>query len=233
LTTLQDALRELLRLPGSQYSCIADPDTGSVLAECTAEMVSDDVSSSVASASGAVLSWGADAARFLDTVAGDDLEDLMVTSRRAYHLVRQVEIRAETADRAAGAQRMLVYLCLDRARGNLAMARRQLAATRLGAPVTVPPQARSPAVERGGAAPAPAAGAGGPPVPRPRAAAAAHGPPPSVTAPVVPLPRRTPASLPPPPAPAQPVQAVPVAGRRWADDVGTMRRLLDGLRRLR
>ncbi|MFD1534646.1 hypothetical protein [Pseudonocardia aurantiaca] len=213
---LREALRELLRLPGSHYSCVADPATGRVLEEMGAETGSG--------ASGAVLGWGADAARYLTSAAADDLEDLMITSRRAYHLVRQIE--------SASGERLLVYLCLDRARGNLAVARRELAAARLdeqpsGAsrlPIPVPVQAASPAAERVAGTlfgPSPARAAAvvpAPPVPRPRPAE-----------PIAALPRRAPAALPPPPLPAA---AAPAAGRQWANDVGTMRRLLAGLRKL-
>ena len=214
LVGLREALRELLRLPGSHYSCVADPATGRVLGEMGAETGS--------AASGAVLGWGADAARYLTSAAADDLEDLMITSRRAYHLVRQIE--------SASGERLLVYLCLDRARGNLAVARRELAAARLdeqpsgASRLPVPVQAASPAAERVagplfGPSPARAAAvAPAPPVPRPRPAD-----------PIAALPRRAPAALPSPPLPAA---AVPAAGQQWANDVGTMRRLLAGLRKL-
>ena len=39
----------------------------------------------------AVLGWGATAAGYLAAAANDELDDLIVTSRRAYHLVRQLD----------------------------------------------------------------------------------------------------------------------------------------------
>jgi hypothetical protein len=218
---LRDALRELLGLPGSLYSCIADPATGRVVAEMGAETGSG--------ASVAVLSWGADAVRFFTAAAADDLDDLMITSRRAYHLVRQIE--------SGPGERLLVYLCLDRARGNLALARRELAAARLGErpaslsprPVPVPRQASSPAAEH-------IAGALAVPHPRPASpdvetSGGGSGPAavPASPRPADVLPRRAPAALPPPPPQAV---TLPVPGRQWANDIGTMRRLLAGLRNL-
>jgi hypothetical protein len=239
LTTLQDALRELVGLPGSMYSCVADRDTGRVVAELAAEISHGGLSGAFPTVSGAALSWGADAARFLAAAAGDDLEDLIVTSRRAYHLVRQID-SGVTAP-------MLVYLGLDRRRSNLALARRQLAATQLGerGPTathkarTLPPQPLSPAVEQAGAtmgASAPSsAPAGGiavlPPVSYPRSLIVDRAPP-ITDGPVVPLPRRSPAALPPPSVPL-PMEATALPVARWANDIDTMRLLLDGLRKLR
>jgi hypothetical protein len=191
-----------------------------VLAEQTAELTSGDVAGPVSAASGDLLSCGAEAARFL-AAAGDGLDDLMVTSRRAYHLVRQVE--------SGLPEPVLVYLCLDRGRGNLALARRELAATRLGERADVPAQALPPVAERTGAAPTvavPPAPATAPPAAGPPAARRPSPVPRGGGRVAVPLPRRSPAALPPPAPPR------PRVGAGWSDDVGTMRRLLDGLRRL-
>jgi hypothetical protein len=214
--TLGEAIQKLLVLPGSLYSCVADPATGQVVAEIGAE--------GSLGASGAVLSWGADAARFLNAAAGDDLEDVMITSRRAYHLVRQVE--------SGPSGRLLVYLCLDRARGNLAMARRELAATRLGELVRVA------ALESGN---------GLPPAAEPIGSDASRQPPkaPAVAAerrsgvgaaqpepPPPELPRRAPAALA-PPSPRQATEAEVVeTGQEWANDPETLRMLLAALRKL-
>ena len=144
-----------------------------------------------------------------------------------YHLVRPL----------GASQSLLVYLCVDRARVNLASARRELAAARPGerAAATVsagvapappgPSRGRRPAVSRTAAAMPPAA------APLVRRVAASRDP-----APVdVPLPRRTNATPLPAPQPSPPRQrpsADPVLAQPWADDVATMNRLLTALRAL-
>jgi hypothetical protein len=200
----------------------------------------------------AVLGWGATAAGYLATAANDELDDLIVTARGAYHLVRQL-------DGPAG-QPLLIYLRLERPRANLAVARRALANVRVG-PEPVAPQRNATEVQE-----TPAQGGNGsgtqgaavavatrpaatrtalprrhqvaalpmprrptptptpPPRPQPRA-----GPAPSAVLPSV-LPRRV-AEAPPP---AARVTGPPSrSGPRWADDVSTMQRLLTALRRLR
>lgn len=173
-----------------------------------------------------VLRWARTAADVLAD-AGDDLDDLMVTSRRAYRLVRPVD----------GGQHgpLLLQLSLDRSRANLAAARRELALVRIESSIPPPPAVTSP----------------GPLPPLPRRVPSAI-PPAAVRGPVA-APGRRPARVPlvgsaAPSGPAvvpapRGVVTMPAARRetaapadpapRWADDVGTMRRLLAGLRALR
>jgi hypothetical protein len=192
-----DALQELLRLPGARYSCIADAVSGRVLAEHGKGVVDP----------AAVLGWGGAALRDLD--GADDLDDLIVTGARAYHLVRRAA--------AGGGPPLLVYVCLERARSNLALARRALAGV-VVAPL--PPTAEGGAVAPVPFAPPSSTDPWPPPVaPAPRA--------PSPPA-AVPLPRRTRTAVP----AAAPVPQPRAAGPRWAGDLGTMRRLLAGLRAL-
>ena len=192
-----DALQELLRLPGARYSCIADAVSGRVLAEHGRGVVDP----------AAVLGWGGTALRDLE--GADDLDDLIVTGARAYHLVRRAA--------AGGGHPLLVYVCLERARSNLALARRALA----GVVVPPLPPASEPATAH-------AAPAGPPPATDPRTASVAPAPRAPSPPAAVPLPRRTRA---PDPAVA-PVPQPRADGPRWAGDVGTMRRLLAGLRAL-
>ena len=207
----------------------------------------------------AVLGWGVTAAGYLDTVANDELDDLIVTSRRAYHLVRQLD--------GPDGEFLLVYLRLDRPRANLAMARRALAGVQIEPASTTPPvpvphqrdtvgRKETPAqslvvggserATRSGAVAvtAPAATRPAPPrrhpvaaLPLPRRTKSA---PPAVpragpaTAPPVassPLPRRVAEA--PPPVPVGVGGGRAPVGARWADDVSTMQRLLTALRRLR
>lgn len=249
MVTIREVLLELLDLPGATYSCVADRATGALLDEVGVSTV----------APSAVVELGGSAAGFLGIVAGDGMDDLMLTSHRSYHLVRPVV--------AESRQPLMIYLCLDRGRSNLAMARRELAAPRLHKRLAVasvgppagsattpePPSGRSsvpaamptprfgssPAVallsRPPGSAPADAVRTGvARPVEAVEPAAAAVDPPTGrFTVTAMPLPRRSGPSRVPAPLPAEPgPSAQPNAGQSWATDVSTMRRLLAGLRAL-
>jgi hypothetical protein len=125
VVTFREVLQELLELPGATYSCVADRTAGRLLDEAGTSSV----------APGAVMELGGSAAGFLAFVAGDGLDDLMITSLRSYHLVRPVL--------GDPRQQLMIYLCLDRGRSNLAAARRELAAPslhkRLASATTGPP----------------------------------------------------------------------------------------------
>src|SRR5690349_13466287 len=97
-------------LPGATYSCVAHRDSGALLGEVGTSTVPP----------GVVMEWGGSAAGFLAAAGGDGLDDLMISSHRFYHVVRLVEV---------GSGQLLIYLCLDRGRSNLAVARRELGAT--------------------------------------------------------------------------------------------------------
>jgi hypothetical protein len=228
--TLREALSGLLDLPGFRYACVADPESGRVIRESGSAPVVPET----------VLRWAREA---LDTFRGDPddgLEDLILSSHAAYHLVRPI-----------GPRSLLLYLCVDRARSNLALSRRELATVRLAAPEPhqepSAPTERSAQVSASWAGPAPGVppAQGAPravPVPRPVAAApsvaamplapaGAQALPASEVAAAlpVPLPRRTPGTLPPPAVPEARSAPSP-NGRRWADDVATIKRLLGALR---
>jgi hypothetical protein len=109
VVTFREVLLDLMDLPGATYSCVADRISGTVLGEVGASSI----------APGVVMEWGGAAAAFLATTGGDALDDLMITSHRSYHLVRPSAPDSR--------QWLMVYLCLDRGRSNLAAARRELA----------------------------------------------------------------------------------------------------------
>jgi hypothetical protein len=226
---MRDMVLGLLDLPGSRYSCVADRESGRILIQFGTAAVDPAV----------VLRWGMEATTALGTAAEGGLEDFILTSGGHYHLVRPL---GET-------QSLLVYLCVDRARVNLASARRELAAARpndarappppappqrpsptdAGAPPpttppTTPPQRSSPAVSRPAVLPLAAAPPArrGPTNRRPDTVA-------------VPLPRRSGSTAVPALAPAsrpQKSSSDPVLAQPWADDVATMNRLLTALRAL-
>jgi hypothetical protein len=205
---MRDMVLGLLDLPGSRYSCVADRESGRILIQFGTAAVDPAV----------VLRWGMEATTALGTAADGGLEDFILTSGGHYHLVRPL----------GEMQSLLVYLCVDRARVNLASARRELAAARpndAGAPPTpTPTQRNSPAVSRPAALPLAASPPGrrGPTNRRPDTVA-------------VPLPRRSGSTVVPALAPASPPpksSSDPVLAQPWADDVATMNRLLTALRAL-
>jgi hypothetical protein len=108
VVTFREVLLELMDLPGATYSCVADRVSGTLLGEVGTSTI----------APGVVMEWGGGAAAFLAGSGGDALDDLMITSHRYYHLVRPVAADAR--------QWLMIYLCLDRTRSNLAVARREL-----------------------------------------------------------------------------------------------------------
>ncbi|BBF98893.1 MULTISPECIES: hypothetical protein [Pseudonocardia] len=216
-------LREALGAPGVRYACAADPATGQVVAAhgtaATGEPppAADDLPDPSAAAPGggavpggggavpggvaAVLGWAGAEAAATDT--GARFEDAVITTDRAYHLVRTLH-----RDNAA----LLAYLQVDRVRGNLALARRALLtlpsepiAVPNAEPIAVPAQTAAPEAERIDPVAIP--------LPRRASTAAVEPPPPS--------PPVSTASEP----PDRP-------GSRWSDDLRTMARILAGLRRL-
>jgi hypothetical protein len=151
VTIFSDALRNLMALPGARYLCCAEQGTGAIIAERGIRVVDPEEVVAWLEGVGLLLARGPDA---------DELDDLMVTSGRHYHVLRQIA--------ADGWPPIVVYLCLDRARSNLALARRELAVLNLarnGVPAlesgdrAAPDRAAAP-----GHAPVPPAAA--PPAPR-------------------------------------------------------------------
>ena len=84
---LADALHSLLRLPGATYSCVVERDSGRVLAE----VGQGEAGLRGLRRSGARTRCRGGArpcAAMFDSTSGDELDDVMITGRRSYHLVR-------------------------------------------------------------------------------------------------------------------------------------------------
>lgn len=233
------ALGNVMEVPGARYACAADPATGTLLAGLAAPARAtsgaatrgfaapgvsapggaapeppgrppgdrhDDVPADLTDAVAAILGWaGAETGR-------PGFQDAMVTTERTHHLVRALY--------GTGGP-VLLYLLLDRDRGNLAVARRALAAARPGT-------AERNATGRAGSP-------GRAPVVVPRAGPAPDEPPVPVPVPV-PLPRRASGEAASRAEPRETPEEVPVPpaappGGRWADDLRTMARILAALRR--
>ncbi|WP_224392732.1 hypothetical protein [Pseudonocardia sp. ICBG1293] len=209
-------------MPGTGYACVADPATGELVA---------DAGGRVVPGLAAVLGWGA--AQVVPGGPGPVFEDAVITTREGHHLLRALP--------RDGAAPLLAYAHLDRSGSPVALARRALrpagtptqrTVSQVRTPDTIRPveQDRPVApVRLTDAGPAPIA------VPRPSPVPEAERTPP----PAVPLPRRAPGpagTAQPPGPPAEPdrdaehARAVP-GGGRWADDLGTMARILAALRR--
>ncbi|MEQ3537464.1 hypothetical protein WHI96_01415 [Pseudonocardia tropica] len=221
-------------MPGTGYACVADPATGELVADAGGRAVPGLAE---------VLEWGA--AQVVAEGPGPLFEDAVITTREGDHHL----LRALPRD---GAAPLLAYAHLDRSGSPVALLRRALRLPGT-APVRTDPQvtarftdpAAAPARPVMRARPAtppvsPPAPADTPPatiaVPRPSPVPDAERTP----APAVPLPRRAHGPAEPPDTAELPaavdgdaahVGAAPEGGR-WADDLGTMARILAALRRL-
>lgn len=221
-----DEVRKLLELPGAMYVCVVDPSAGSLLIEFSR---SDFLTRPSPEAIRELVELPSPLSR----TGAIRLEDIIVTSDSAHHLIRKCG--------GPGTALVLVYLRLDRSRANLAMSRRALnrldhpamptplrpvradpsRMSRIGLDSKVDPAARLSLV---GATAADRI--------------------------VVPLPRRPPAAMPmqrgiavpdgrgdtmpPPSAPSTMVvfTTPAVLPQAWSHDVDTLGRLLDGLQKL-
>ena len=216
------ALREIATIPGARYSCVVDDVTGDVLAE----------HGRAGHDPAAAVRWGSGLRAALRP--SGELEDVMITAEGTYHLLRPVSADSRT---------VLVHLCVDRASGNLALARRALGELRFDLSNHRAPQwidETSGAVARASGTEEQRAGTHAPPalpVRTPRRPDPVPDRPvrrPGATLSAVPPPRRPV----PPEAPAvddatvEPSVTVPVA-RGWSDDLYTMSRLLEALRRMK
>jgi hypothetical protein len=114
LPATDSLLAPVTAIDGFQLAGLIDASTGMVLA---AAQDQGDMSLDTA------LAGAADIASVLSLLSGklatsDELEDVMVTFSNHFHLIRLV--------RPAPAQTVILLVILDRARANLAMARRAI-----------------------------------------------------------------------------------------------------------
>jgi hypothetical protein len=113
LTEAEAALDPVARIEGFVLACLVDTATGMILA---ARKDQDDASLPIAAAG------AADIANVLSLLAGelpvDGLEDVMVTFRNQLYVIRLVSDELEP--------NILLLVILDRARANLALARREI-----------------------------------------------------------------------------------------------------------
>jgi hypothetical protein len=113
LTEAEAALDPVAHIEGFVLGCLVDASTGMILA---ARKDQDDISLPVAAAG------AADIASVLSMLGGelpvDGLEDVMVTFRNQLYVIRFISDDLEP--------NILLLVILDRARANLALARREI-----------------------------------------------------------------------------------------------------------
>jgi hypothetical protein len=114
LAAAEAVLAPVTTIDGFRLASLIDASTGMVLASVQDQ---DDISLPRAAAG------AADIASVLalltgELATGDDLEDVMVTFSKHFHLIRIVQ--------AGPSQTVILLVILDRSRANLAMARRSI-----------------------------------------------------------------------------------------------------------
>jgi hypothetical protein len=193
------AVRELAAVPGATYAAAVDERSGGLLAESGA------VGSGAALT--AMLTW---ARRTAALPGPDGLDDLVVTTDRAFHVIRLASVSGVP---------VWAYLRVDRKRGNLALARRA------GAAAARPrPSASRPAARSGGTRPA---------LPRRPSTALPKRPPTALPAPCGATATRPPSARPATTEVETAVRAaLPAPACGWSADTATLHRLLAGLRQL-
>ncbi len=115
MPAIDACLDAAMAIPGAIGVCVVDCGTGLSLG--AAGTAPDDVAA-VAAGATAVVDAVTRATPFTSAAAADALEDLIVTSASGYHLLRRLPT-------GVGNQ-VVLYLWLDRDRGNLAVARLRL-----------------------------------------------------------------------------------------------------------
>jgi hypothetical protein len=107
-------LAPVTAIDGFRLASLIDASTGMVLASAQDRQ---DISLTKAAAGAADIA-GVLGMLTGELAAGDELEDVMVTFDKHFHLIRMV--------RPANLQTVILLVVLDRARANLAMARRAI-----------------------------------------------------------------------------------------------------------
>jgi predicted regulator of Ras-like GTPase activity (Roadblock/LC7/MglB family) len=109
-------LQEAMAIPGAIGASIVDYTTGFPVASTGAAPNSDHEAAAAGTAD--VVQAANSRSLFVSAVPHDLLEDLIITTAGAYHLLRLVQTDFDS--------RLVLYVWLDRIRGNLAVARRRM-----------------------------------------------------------------------------------------------------------
>jgi len=108
MATVTDSLKELVRLDGAMCAALVDANSGMMLGNAGTGL---DLELAAAGNTEVVRAK----LRTMKTLGlTDAIEDILITLSKQYHIIRPVQAKAG----------IFIYLVLDRARANLAMARR-------------------------------------------------------------------------------------------------------------
>jgi hypothetical protein len=109
-------LQEAMTIPGAIGASIVDYTTGFPVATTGAAPNEDHEAAAIGTAE--VVQAANSRSLFVSAVPHDLLEDLIITTTGGYHLLRLVQTEFDS--------RLVLYVWLDRFRGNLAVARRKM-----------------------------------------------------------------------------------------------------------
>ena len=109
-------LQEAMAIPGAVGASIVDYTTGFPVASTGTAPNSDHDAAAAGTAD--VVQAANSRALFVSALPHDLLEDLIITTAGGYHLLRLLRTDFDS--------RLVLYVWLDRARGNLAVARRRM-----------------------------------------------------------------------------------------------------------
>ena len=109
-------LQEAMAIPGAIGASIVDCTTGFPVATTGAAPNADHEAAAAGTAT--VVEAATHRSLFVSAVPHDLLEDLIITTAGGYHLLRPVQTDFDG--------RLVLYVWLDRIRGNLAVARRRM-----------------------------------------------------------------------------------------------------------
>ena len=115
---VEDCLQQAMAIPGAVGASIVDYTTGFPVASIGAAPNADHEAAAAGTAD--VIQAANSRALFVSALPHDLLEDLIITTAACYHLLRLVRTDFDS--------RLVLYVWLDRVRGNLAVARRRMQA---------------------------------------------------------------------------------------------------------
>ncbi|WP_231953527.1 hypothetical protein [Actinoplanes derwentensis] len=105
-----------MTIPGAVGASIVDYTTGFPVATTGAAPNEDHEAAAAGTAE--VVQAATSRSLFVSAIPHDLLEDLIITTAGGYHLLRMVQTEFDS--------RLVLYVWLDRVRGNLAVARRKM-----------------------------------------------------------------------------------------------------------
>jgi hypothetical protein len=113
---IDDCLTQAMAIHGAIGASLIDHTTGFAVGAAGRAPTDDPDATWAGTAE--IVNVAATGAPFASARPGDRVEDVIITTLDGYHLIQQVHTVFDS--------RLVFYLWLDRAQGNLAMARRQL-----------------------------------------------------------------------------------------------------------